>query len=158
MTKQETSKLLNNIKGYYNNQFFVDEYVIEAWAETMEPYDLEDAIKHIQDYLKEYPDEAPKPHIFKRGMLTHDEKMRLKNSDFTVECNLCHRWMPLEEYENHYDKCLDIQYLISVAKQKGEDLTRQDLENQPDRVLNGLIAKYPPEKPDTEWGLKQWQS
>lgn len=146
MTKNETKKLLNKIKGYYNTQFFVDEYVIDAWAETMEPYDLDDAIEHIQTYVKEFSDIPPKPHTFKRGLYTHEEKMRIKNSDFTVQCNLCGRWMALDDYDSHYDRCLDIQYLESVAKQKGENFTREEIENKPDRVINGLLAKYQPQQ------------
>lgn len=148
MNKTEAKKLTDKIKGYYNSQFFVDDYVLEAWYETMKPYDLDDAIEHIQTYVKEYPDIPPKPHTFKRGLYTHEEKMRIKNSDFTVQCNLCQRWMSLDDYDSHYDKCLDIQYLESIAKQKGEVFTREDLENQPDRVINGLLSKYQP---------KQWK-
>ena len=148
MNKVETQKLTNKIKGYYNSSFFVDEYVIDAWYETMKPYDLEDAIEHIQEYVKEFPNDPPKPQTFKRGLYTHDEKVRLRESKFIVECNLCHRFMPLEEYDEHYGKCLDIQYLVSVAKQKGEDYSREDLENQPERVINGLLNKYQP---------KQWK-
>lgn len=143
MNKQETKKLLDTIKGYYNSQFFIDEYVTQAWIETMEPYDLEDAIEHIQTYVKDYPDVPPKPHTFKRGLYTQEEKVRLRESKFTVECNLCHRYMPLQEYEDHYGKCLDIQYLTNIAKQKGEGLSREDLENQPERIINGLLGKYP---------------
>lgn len=148
MNKTEAKKLTDKIKGYYNSQFFVDDYVLEAWYETMKPYDLDDAIEHIQTYVKEYPDIPPKPHTFKRGLYTHEEKMRIKNSDFTVQCNLCQRWMSLDDYDSHYDKCLDIQYLESIAKQKGEVFTREDLENQPDRVIDGLLSKYQP---------KQWK-
>lgn len=148
MNKTETKKLTDKIKGYYNSQFFVDEYVIDAWYETMKPYDLDDAIEHIQTYIKEFPDTPPKPHTFKRGLYTHEEKERIKNSNFTVQCNLCQRWMPLADYDSHYDKCLDIQYLEGVAKQKGEAFTREDLENQPDRVIDALLSKYQP---------KQWK-
>lgn len=148
MNKTEAKKLTDKIKGYYNSQFFVDDYVLEAWYETMKPYDLDDAIEHIQTYVKDYPDIPPKPHTFKRGLYTHEEKMRIKNSDFTVQCNLCGRWMSLDDYDSHYDKCLDIQYLESVAKQKGEAFTREDLENQPDRVIDALLSKYQP---------KQWK-
>lgn len=148
MNKTEAKKLTDKIKGYYNSQFFVDDYVLEAWYETMKPYDLDDAIEHIQTYVKEYPDIPPKPHTFKRGLYTHEEKMRIKNSDFTVQCNLCQRWMSLDDYDSHYDKCLDILYLESIAKQKGEVFTREDLENQPDRVIDGLLSKYQP---------KQWK-
>lgn len=146
MNKTEAKKLTDKIKGYYNSQFFVDDYVLEAWYETMKPYDLDDAIEHIQTYVKEFPDIPPKPHTFKRGLYTHEEKMRIKNSDFTVQCNLCGRWMSLDDYDSHYDKCLDIQYLESVAKQKGEAFTREDLENQPDKVIDALLSKYQPKQ------------
>lgn len=149
MNKIETKKLLDNIKGYYNSQFFTDEYVLKAWEETMQLYDLEDAINHIQEYIKDFPDTPPKPQTFKRGLYTHEEKVRLRESKFTVECNLCHRWMPLADYDSHYDKCLDIEYLVGVAKQEGKDFTREYLENQTDRVIEGLLAKYPP---------KQWNT
>lgn len=154
MNKQETKTLTNKIKGYYNSSFFVDEFVIDAWYETMKPYDLEDAINHIQEYIKEFPNDPPRPQTFKRGLYTHEEKVRLRESKFTVECNLCHRFMPLAEYDEHYDKCLDIQYLVDVAKQKGEVFTREDLENQPDRVINALLNKYPPK----QWNAEQNQS
>ena len=145
LTKNEVKKLLNKIKGYYNSQFFIDEYVIDAWEETMKPYELEDAIEHIQQYVKEFPDIAPKPHTFKKGLYTHEEKQIIKNSKYTVECNLCHRWMPLNKYDAHYGRCLDIQYLLDVAKQKGEKYTREELENCKPLVIDKLIEKYPPQ-------------
>lgn len=146
MTKQETNKLLSTIKGYYNSQFFLDEDIIRVWIEEMSKYELEDTIEHLQEYLKEYPEIPPKPHTFKKGLLTTEEKDRIRNSKYTVECNLCHRFMPLEEYDSHYGKCLDIQYLVSVAKQKGLKTTREELENQRQDVIDKLLNKYPPEK------------
>ena len=149
MKKTETTKLLNKIKGYYNSQFFIDDFVLDAWAETLEPYDFEDAEEHIKEYLKEYPDIAPKPHTFIKGMLTREQKDARKNSDYLVSCNLCGKWMSLQEYDVHYGRCLDIQYLVSVAKQKGEEYTREDLEQCMTDVINKLIEKYPPKK--GEW-------
>ena len=63
-----------------------------------------------------------------------------------IECNLCHRWMKIKEYDEHYGKCLDIQYLVSVAKKKGEEFTREDLENCRQDIIDKLLAKYPPKK------------
>ena len=146
MTKGETRNLLSKFKGYYNNQFFIDEDIINVWVEEMEPYDYGDALEHIKEYVKEFPDTAPRPQIFRRGLYTHEQKQQMKDSKYTVECNLCHRWMPYEEYERHYEKCLDIQYLVSVAKEKGLDMTREKLENQRNEVIIGLLNKYPPAK------------
>lgn len=146
MNKMEIKKLTSIIKGYYNSQFFVDDYVLDAWYDCLKDYDINDAIEHIQDYIKEYPDTPPRPHTFRSGLLTIEEKERRKNVKYTVECNLCHRFMPYEEYEEHYSKCLDIQYLVSVAKNKGKAITREELENQKNSVIDDLLKKYPPEK------------
>ena len=151
LTKNDTKKLLNVIKGYYNSQFFIDDYVINAWNDTLKEYDLQDAEEHIKEYIKEYPDVAPKPQTFIKGLLTKQQKETIRNSKFTVECNLCHRFMPLSEYDEHYGRCLDIEYLVSVAKEKGEEYGREDLENCKQEVINKLLSKYPPQ----EWNLEQ---
>ena len=151
MNKAETKKLTNLIKGYYNAQFFIDDYVLEAWYEQLKPYELEDAIEHIKEYLKQNPDTPPKPHTFTRGLLTPEEKRKYRNSDYTVACQLCGRWMPLQEYDSHYDKCLDIEYLIKVAKERGQDITREDLEFYPQETINKLLKKYEPKKVELNW-------
>lgn len=145
MNKVEIKKLTNVIKGYYNNQFFIDEFIVDAWYQTMKPYELDDAIEHIKKYIEENPDTPPKPHTFKKGLYTLEEKEKMKSSNYTIECNLCHRWMPLNEYDAHYGRCLDIQYLLDVAKQKGEKYTREELENCKPLVIDKLIEKYPPQ-------------
>ena len=146
MNKNETKKLTNLIKGYYNTQFFIDDYVLQAWYEQLKPYEYDDAVEHLQTYLKTYPDIAPKPHTFVRGLLTPEEKQKYKNTDIRVACQLCGRWMPLNEYDEHYGKCLDISYLVMVAKQNGQDITREDLEEYPQSTIDRLLKKYQPEK------------
>lgn len=154
MKKNEVNQLVNKIKGYYNSQFFVDDYVLDAWYETMQQYELEDALEHLTTYLKENPDYAPKPHTFTKGLLTREEKEMIKNSKYTVECNLCHRWMSIQQYEDHYGRCLDIQYLVSVAKQKGEEFDREDLENCTPQIIDKLLNKYPPKETTEFLGVK----
>ena len=153
MNKTQVNKLVNKIKGYYNSQFFIDDYVLDAWLEQLGPYDLEDAEEHIKDYVKEYPDIAPKPQNFIKGLLTHEQKVARENSSFLVSCNLCGKWMSLQEYDDHYGRCLDIQYLLSVAKQKGETFTREDLEQCRQEVIDKLLNKYPPKK--EEWEVQR---
>lgn len=144
MNKIETKNLLNKIKGYYNSQFFVDEYILDAWHDTLKDYEKEDCIEHIKDYIKEFPDTPPKPQTFKKGLLTSEEKRKLKERDYSVSCNLCGKWLSLEEYERHYDKCLDIQYLMGIAKQQGKILPREDLESAKPEVIKKLMEKYEP--------------
>lgn len=144
MNKVETKKLVDTIKGYYNSQFFVDEYVLQAWQDTMTTYDLEDAIDHLKEYLKEYPDTPPKPHLFTKGMLTSKQKQN--HEDLIVACQLCGKWLPLSEYDQHYNLCLDIEYLIRVAREKGTNLDRAELEDCKKEIIDKLLAKYPPKE------------
>ena len=52
--------------------------------------------------------------------------------------------MSLDQYDSHYDKCLDIQYLIGIAKQQGKDLPREDLESAKPEIIRKLMEKYEP--------------
>lgn len=67
-----------------------------------------------------------------------------------VECNLCHRWMTIGEYDSHYEKCLDVEYLVNVAKEKGETFERKDIENCRQDVIDRLLEKYEPKKVSLE--------
>lgn len=151
MNKMETNTLLNKIKGYYNSQFFIDDYILDAWHDTLKEYEKEDCINHIQDYIKENPDTPPKPQTFKKGLLTSEEKRKLRERDYSVSCNLCHKWFSLEEYDSHYDKCLDIQYLMSIAKKQGKDLPREDLEGAKPEIIKRLMQKYAPKGDVSKW-------
>lgn len=78
-------------------------------------------------------------------------KETLEPIDYTsikVACQLCGRWMPIEEYDIHYGKCLDIEYLVNVAKEKGQDITRSDLEQYPRSTIDKLLKKHEPKKVD----------
>lgn len=142
MNKVETKKLISIIKGYYNNQFFVDEFVTQAWIDTMEHYDLDDSIEHLKEYLKEYPDTPPKPHIFIKGMLTIKQKQ--SHEDLIVACQSCGKWLNLSEYDSHYDRCLTIDYLYRIVKEKGANITREELEQYPQDTIDKLYRKYEP--------------
>jgi len=71
-----------------------------------------------------------------------------------VYCRMCGRWMKVLEFDEHYGKCLDIQYLISVAKEKGENITREDLENTRQDIIDRLLQKYEPKADEDLWKLE----
>ena len=144
MTKQETLVFIRKIKAYYPI-FKLEEEGIDEWALKLKPYDLEDVVRKFEEHLKgDRAEEPPKLHFLTRYLRTKDEKET--QGEYTIECNLCHKWMTPEEYDIHYEKCLDIQYLENVAKQKGEKFSRKDLENCKEEVIDKLLKKYPPEE------------
>lgn len=143
MNKMETNTLLNKIKGYYNSQFFIDDYILDAWHEQLGDYDKDDCIEHIKDYVKEYPETPPKPHTFKKGLLTPEEKRKLKERDYSVNCNLCNKLMSLDDYDNHYDKCLSTKYLIKRIKEEKDVVAEyEEIFNLPRNKFDALYQKY----------------
>lgn len=143
MNKTETNTLLNKIKGYYNSQFFIDDYILDVWYDTLKPYEKEDCIEHIKEYVKNYPDIPPKPHTFKRGLLTPEEKKALREHNYSVNCNLCHKLMSLDEYDRHYDRCLSTKYLIKrIKEEKGVVPEYNEIFYLPREKFEGLYQKY----------------
>jgi hypothetical protein len=63
-----------------------------------------------------------------------------------VNCNLCGKLMTVYEWERHYDKCLLLEYLVTMGKQSGENYTREDLEVYEYSSLIKLYYKYNPEE------------
>lgn len=145
MEFQEVKKLGTNIKAYYN-YFSLDKDTLQVWKEKLSDYDYEDVLKKLEQHLKsEEAKELPQLHYLLRGLLTTKQKQQSKGKHI-VECNLCHRWMSIDEYDAHYGKCLDIEYLVNVAKSKGESIEREDIENCRQDVIDKLLKKYEPKK------------
>lgn len=63
-----------------------------------------------------------------------------------VNCNLCGKLMTINEYDRHYDKCLLLEYLVSVGKKNGDNYTREDLEVYEYSSLIKLYYKFNPEE------------
>lgn len=146
MTKAEVSSFVKKIKAYYNYFNIEDEEIFNEWVNKLRPYETEDVEKKLEEHLVgEKADEVPKLHFITRYLKTKEEKERYKG-EYLVRCNLCGREMYYSEYERHYGKCLDIEYLVSIAKQKGEYYTREDIEDCKQEVIDKLLAKYPPNK------------
>lgn len=145
MELQEVKNLVSNIKAYYH-YFSLDKDTLPVWKKKLENYDYEDVLRKLEEHLKgEQSKEIPQLHFLLRGLLTTKQKQQNKGK-YVVECNLCHRWMSIKEYDEHYGKCLDVEYLVNVAKTKGEDIKREDIENCRQDVINKLLEKYPPKK------------
>ena len=145
MTKEQASQITKKIKAYY--YFFeLDKDSQKIWIDKMLLFAYEDVDKKVEEHIKgEERQNPPRIQDLIRFLMTEQQKQNSKD-DYIVNCNLCGREMSLKEYDNHYDRCLSITYLLSQAKQKGEDITRKDLENCREDVLNRLYEKYKPQE------------
>lgn len=60
-----------------------------------------------------------------------------------VECNICHKWMTLDKYDNHYDRCMSTQYLIHrIYQEKGVIPEYDEIFYLPREKFEGLYQKY----------------
>jgi len=145
MKKEQANDIIKKIKAYYY-YFELDKDSIKIWTDKMLPYSFEDVDRKIEEHIiGEERQNPPKVQDLIRHLLTEEQKAKSKD-DYIVQCRLCKRWLPLKEHDEHYDRCLSIEYLVSVAKQKGEEFTREDLENCREDILNRLYEKYKPQE------------
>lgn len=139
MKKNEVMKVLNKIRAYYP-QFYLEDYIVDTWVETLEPYDYEDAKERLQEWLKEQPTKIPQPHTFINKMYTPEEKAEAE-ADYIVDCNLCGKTMLLSQFEEHHKKCLLCKSLELIAKKKNKNITYEELMRMPYEKLDNAYGK-----------------
>jgi len=145
MTKEESQKIIKKIKAYYY-YFELDKDSTRIWTDKMQPYSFEDVDRKVEEHITgEDRQNPPRIQDLLRFLLTEEQKAKSKE-EYLVNCNLCGRLMPFKEYETHYDKCLSFEYLIARAKKEHKEITREQLENTRQDVLNKLYEKYKPEE------------
>ena len=135
MKKNEVMKILNKIKSYYPNQFFLEDYIVDTWIERLQPYTFEDGLERLEEHLKDNPTKVPQPHIFTKGMLTPKEKEQVEK-DYIIDCNLCGKTILYSNYEEHYKKCLLCKALELKAQESNKDLHYNDFTRIPYEKLN----------------------
>ena len=143
MTRTEVNEYLKTIKAYYPD-FFYDDNTFSVWSEELEKYSKEDLEERLREHLRgENRDKTPLVQNLVRGLLTPSEKLEQKEHDFTIECNLCHKWMKESEYEKHYDECLEINRLWLIGRKQNPNLKREDVESLSKEHKEALGRKYP---------------
>lgn len=145
MTLSKTEELLENIKAHYQN-FSITENVVKEWYKVLADYSFSDVIEKLVDHLEsdDYK-EVPQVYRLVKDLKTEEEKEKVNeiNNKILVCCNLCEDWMSMSEYESHYGRCLDIEYLVGASKKVGKPMTRSELNKLPQSKIQALYEKYP---------------
>lgn len=141
MTKSEVINFMKKIKAYYD-YFTIEDYKIGEWYDKLKKYDLEDVYRKFDQHLVgELKDSPPKLHYITKYLLTPEEKAQ-DRSDYIVDCNLCNQTMKLSKYNEHYDKCSSINYLLIIFKKKNLEIKREELEKLDNNKFNNIYEKY----------------
>lgn len=146
MTLSKTAEVLENVKAHYQT-FVINDVVTKEWHKVLKEYDFEDVINTLVDHLTgdNYKD-IPQVYQLTKNLKTTEEKAKQTeiNNQIKVCCNLCERWMSMTEYEEHYGRCLDKEYLISQSQKVGKPTTRNELDKLNERQILALLEKYKP--------------
>lgn len=76
-----------------------------------------------------------------------DKKKEIKKIDYEhdlVGCKYCKKWMKIKEFEEHYDKCYEIEVLIQHYKKQGKTISRTELEKYPISSLDKALKNFIP--------------
>ena len=124
MDKNEVTELMNYILSIYPTTFKFDDETVRYWFNELQQYDLEDVKTSLKPLMKkEFP---PKLVDITSGLRRKYEKTDW--SKVQTLCQICHKPLSLEEYEEHYDRCLNIEFIIKKAKKwANKNLTRKEL-------------------------------
>ena len=145
MTLSRTKEVLENIKAHYQS-FSITENVVKKWYKVLIDYEFTDVIESLVDHLEsdEYK-EVPQVYRLVKYLKTEEEKQNQKESNmkYKICCNLCEKWMSMNEHEEHYGRCLDIEYLIGASKKVGKPMTRRELSKLSQNQIQALYDKYP---------------
>ena len=146
MDIDRVQEIMQNIKAHYQT-FMITDVVAKEWYKVLQNYDFEDVMNKLVDHLTgDNYKELPQVYQLVRDLQTIDEKEKSSqiNNQIKVCCQLCERWMNINEYENHYGRCLDIDYLSRQSERRGKPTTRNELSKLTQTQIQTLIEKYPP--------------
>lgn len=161
MTKDDVLNLLEFIALNYPN-FNVSEKIIDAWLNELQQYDLKDVKENLKSFMADeyYQKEPPKLSLLIKNLTKKHEKIDLDSVE--TLCHICHKPLSLDKYEDHIDRCLDVNYVIQQSKKWfNKDLTRKELFDMPqdefkeryDKLLNYIFQNTSDESERTRMGF-----
>lgn len=128
MQKHEVINFMKKIKAYYQS-FSMEDYVVNEWFDRLKNYDIEDVYAKLDQHLNgECKEQIPKLHYITRFLKTPEEKKQSDN-DFIVDCNLCYKPIKYSNYNNHYNKCLSIKFLMKQINKNDSNVSYEELED-----------------------------
>lgn len=149
MTLSETKELLKRIKSHYQ-EFIVDDYKVKEWYKELQDYDLEDVNKKLESHLRseEYGETIPKLYFLTKYLTPSKDKGKIQK--FKMCCPLCNEYVPDNEFDNHYDRCLSIEYLSlqsikyknqELDKAKYKSMSKEEFDKKYDSICEYVLKK-----------------
>lgn len=147
MSEEEVYEILDRVKVNYQHLAMPDE-LFDEWYNQLKYYAKDEVYKNLDNYFKSDRKRRNIPLVYDLidGLLTIEQQKTKSKDNFKIDCQLCHRFMTLEEYNNHYDKCLLIKTLIPILQKNGETVDYDSLNEYDYQTLDKVYDKYVPIK------------
>ena len=115
MTKEETKEILKKIDITYQTDFLKNQNYVSEWYKELKNYDYEDVYGRLEEHLRSnFSNSIPKLYFLTKGLKTPKEKENLSN--LQEKCPFCKNLIKIEEFKEHYENCMDIDYIKRSAK------------------------------------------
>lgn len=110
MELKEVSMLLKRIKSHYQ-EFIVDDFKVNEWYKELKDYSLDDVMEKLEQHFRseQYGNQIPKVYFLTKYITK--EKDKNKELVGSQQCNVCHKFINLKEFEKHFDRCSSVDYL-----------------------------------------------
>lgn len=138
MTLDEVIEFLKRIDINYQTSLSEDKDIVKEWFIDLKKYQGTDVNESLNNYMKSnYSNVIPKRWAILSSIKTIEEKDRLKT--LNTICPFCKNKINMYEYEKHYGRCLDIDFLIrnsekylnkKLDKENINKLSKIDLEDK----------------------------
>lgn len=115
MSRDEVIKLLDKIKAY-RQKFEINEVVMDEWYNRLEPYDYEDVLAKLNEYLSDLTNQGkyPDPIYLTKFLKTRYQKENTKEP--TIVCSYCLKPIKYLEYKAHSERCSSVEWLCDKSK------------------------------------------
>lgn len=110
MELKDVKVILNRIKVNYPT-FVNDDYTRTEWYRELKDYSLDDVMEKLEQHFRseQYGNQIPKVYFLTKYLTK--EKDKTKKTEGSTQCNICHKFINIEEYETHFDRCSSVDYL-----------------------------------------------
>lgn len=110
MELKDVKTILNRIKVNYPT-FVNDDYTRSEWYRELKDYSLEDVMDKLEQHFRseQYGNQIPKVYFLTKYLT----KEKDKNKEFkgTKQCHICYKFVDINAFESHFDRCSSVDYL-----------------------------------------------
>lgn len=148
MELKDVKTILTRIKVNYPT-FVNDDYTRSEWYKELKDYSLDDVMDKLEQHFRseQYGNSIPKVYFLTKYLTKEKEKG--KKIFGLLQCNICHKFIDMDEYDNHFARCSSIDYLNKqsikyfkkeIDKEKFYALSDEVFDEKYDKVLKYVLS------------------